>query len=165
VTVTIPQGQIQDTATLQVGGGEHCSTCNNWKGYKGYIGIEGGKNGIGTEYGGHQGKPGYKDFPNSSTAPGFTLHVGHTYNLRATKENIGNTVRVTVYAQEGNDPITKVAQVTDTGQLQQYEPTTPFLKREGDGPPIDQLRFDNWPEPAGSQTKQVHSVVGGPFGG
>jgi hypothetical protein len=48
----------------------------------------------------------------------------------------------------------------DTGQLRQYEPTTPFFKRQGDGGPIAQLRIDNWPE-----AKYVGDYGGGAFGG
>ena len=53
----------------------------------------------------------------------------------------------------------------DTGQLRQYEPTTPFFKRQGDGGPIDQLRIDNWPEATDAQTKYVGDYDGGAFGG
>ncbi|MFZ0327797.1 MAG: hypothetical protein WBP64_01530 [Nitrososphaeraceae archaeon] len=40
-----------------------------------------------------------------------------------------------------------MAEVIDRGQLKKYEPATPFVKRQGDGPPMDQLLIDNWPEP------------------
>jgi hypothetical protein len=55
--------------------------------------------------------------------------------------------------------------VTDTGQLKGEDSDTPYIRRMGDAGPIDQLRIDNWPEPKGFQTQQVHSVVGGPFRG
>jgi hypothetical protein len=95
--------KVQDTATLQMGGSRHSGNCKSVQGYKAYIGINGGKNGVGIETGTCKDKNYPPDFPNSNTAPFFTLHSGHTYNLRGTKENLSNGgVRVTAYAQEGN---------------------------------------------------------------
>ena len=72
-------------------------------------------------------------------------------NVRATKENLSDrSVRVTIYAQEGGGPLTKVAQVLDRGQLGNG---TPFAGRQGDKGPIDQLRVDNWTEPEHTKTK------------
>ena len=110
VSITIPSTmKVQDTATLQMGGSRHSGDCTSVQGYKAYIGINGGKNGVGIETGscGHKVYP--HDFPNSNKAPLFTLQPGHTYNLRGTKENLSNGVRVTAYAQEDNGPVTMVA--------------------------------------------------------
>ena len=72
-----------------------------WNGYKGYIGINGGKNGIGIEFG--RG-PNYQDFTDTKVTTRANLQPGHTYTLRATRENFGNSVRVTIYAQEEGGP-------------------------------------------------------------
>jgi hypothetical protein len=47
-----------------------------------------------------------------------------------------------------------------SGQLRY---TSPFINRQGDCPPIDQLRIDNWPEKEDTMTRYVRSVNGGPF--
>ena len=35
-----------------------------------------------------------------------------------------------------------------------------LLIDRGDGPPINQLRIDNWPEPEGDNCKYTHGVSG-----
>ena len=147
-TIRIPNNfRVPDTLTLQLGGSQHSGSCKSVQGYKAYIGIKGGKNGVGIETGSCKHKVYPDDFPNSNKAPLFTLQPGHTYNLRGTKENLTNGVRVSAYAQEGNGPVTLVAQAIDTGQLRNTnpgDPETPFFKRMGDAGPIDQIRIDNW---------------------
>ena len=109
VSITIPSTmKVQDTATLQMGGSRHSGDCTSVQGYKAYIGINGAtmemKHSLSC---GHKVYP--HDFPNSNKAPLFTLKPGHTYNLRGTKENLRNGVRVTAYTQEDNGPVTIVA--------------------------------------------------------
>jgi hypothetical protein len=36
--------------------------------------------------------------------------------------------------------------------------TSSFIKRQRDGPPIDQLRIDNWPEAEGNNSQYTHGV-------
>ena len=51
VRITIPPDYTaKDTATLQIGGGQHTKGCG-WDGYKLYIGINGKPNAMGIEYG------------------------------------------------------------------------------------------------------------------
>ena len=156
VRITIPPDyKANDTATLQLGGGRHSDDCSSVAGYKGYLGINGGKTGIGIEYNTCDKKK-YLDFKDTKVTENVNLRPGSTYNLRGTKENLPDgTVRVTLYL-EGK----QVAQVVDHGQLGNG---TPFVDRQGDKSPIDQLRIDNWTEKKGTVSKYTGGVSGGPF--
>ena len=59
------------------------------------------ENGIGIEFG--RG-PNYQDFTDTKVTTRANLEPGDTYTLRATRENLGNSVRVTIYAQEEGGP-------------------------------------------------------------
>ena len=86
------------------------------------------------------------------------MQPGQTYNPRATKEIVGNSVIITTYVNGRT-----YSQVKDTGQLGHG---TPFRDRMGGcGKPIDQVRIDNWNEPRGNISRYLHCVSSGPFRG
>ena len=112
---------------------------------------------MGIEYG---GGPNYAPFNDATIYhPEFTLKPGQRYKLRATKEVIGNTVRIRMYAGT-----TMIGEVTDTGQLHNG---TPFIKRMGSpcDLPVDQVRIDNWTVQKDATPQYCHGVSSMPFHG
>jgi len=156
VNIRVPDDYTaSDTATLQIGGGQHQEGCG-WDGYKLYVGINGKKNAMGIEYG---DGPNYLEFKDAKIfQPSFSMQHGQTYKLRATKEVIGNTVRITMYVNNQ-----MLGQVIDSGQLRQG---TPFVKRMGcQDKPVDQLRIDNWTIQKDATPQYCLGVTSGPFNG
>jgi len=155
IRFTVQDGQGPDSLTSQVGGEQHCKTCD-WKGYKTYISVNGGKFGAGIEDsgpgGGDKGKPFYGPF---GSQEGFmrqyNMITGHTYDVRTTKQNGTKNGKpavhlVTTITEVGGQPVT-VVDVWDMGRLQHG---SPFIKRQGvQGQYIDQFRIDNYPKEKG----------------
>jgi hypothetical protein len=155
IRFTVQDGQGADSLTSQVGGEEHCKTCD-WKGYKTYISVNGGKFGAGIEDsgpgGGDKGKPFYASFDSQE---GFIRHynmiTGHTYDVRTTKQNGTKNGKpavhlVTTITEVGGQPVT-VVDIWDTGRLGHG---SPFIRRQGvQGKYIDQIRIDNYPKEKG----------------
>jgi hypothetical protein len=143
----------KDSATLQIGGGQHKDPCKDVRGYKLYFGINGGMTDIGTEYG-SCGSKHYGYF--NLGLPDAGLRPNGTYILRATKQDLGPGagVLLTMYLNGK-----QWGQVKDTGQLGNG---TPFYGRLGDAGPIDQLRIDNWTktEPLKHPTKYACVMTG-----